>query len=416
MKSSTYETHTLSNGLRVICLPADSPVVYCGYALAAGTRHERSGEEGLAHFVEHTTFKGTQRRRASQISAGLERVGGDLNAFTQKETTTYYAALLKEHLPKAVDLLTDIVFHSTYPDDELEREKEVVCDEIESYNDSPAELIFDDFENLIFAGHPLGHSILGTAESVRRFSPTDAQRFVGERYRPENAVFFAYGDIRFSRLVRLLERQFEKYPLSSKNANFIDKTPAIEVLSTAAGTTITRERGTHQAHVMMGCHAYDVHHALRIPLYLLNNILGGPGMSSRLNVALRERRGLVYTVDSSMVCYGDAGMWAIYFGCDPSDVQRCLKQVRRELERLMEKPLSEALLRAAKRQLKGQIGVGCDNHEQFALDFGRGFLHHSGENSIETLCRKVDEVTAEQLLSVARELFDDRRLTTLIYK
>jgi len=410
-----YNTHTLPNGLRIIHLPTQSPVAYCGYALAAGTRHEAAGEEGLAHFVEHATFKGTRRRRATGISAALERVGGDLNAFTQKETTTYHAAVLREHLPRAVDLLTDIVFHSVYPADELEREKEVVCEEIESYNDSPAELIFDDFENRLFAGHPLGHSILGSVESVRRFTADDACRFARRHYRPDNAVFFVSGDVSFARLVKMLERQFENSGKPSEIHDFIEKT-APSLLPPVTTEPIVVERGTHQAHVMTGCRAYDVHHELRLPLYLLNNVLGGPGMSSRLNVALRERRGLVYTVDSTMVSYGDAGLWAIYFGCDAKDVNRCLRLVRTELDRLADAPLSPQRLRAAKQQLKGQIGVACDNREQYALDFGRGCLHHSTENSMEELCQKIDAITAEQVLHVARSLMAPERLTTLIYR
>ena len=202
-----YNTYTLPNGLRVIHLPSASPVVYCGYEIAAGTRDEEPGEEGLAHFVEHVTFKGTARRRSMQILNTLERVGGDLNAFTQKEDTVYYAAILKEHLPKAVDVLTDIVFHSTYPQTEIDKEVEVICDEIESYNDSPAELIYDDFENILFEGHPLGHNILGNAERVRKFTTEDALRFARKYYRPENSIFFAYGDVEFEKLKKIIEKE-----------------------------------------------------------------------------------------------------------------------------------------------------------------------------------------------------------------
>ena len=195
-----YNTFTLDNGLRVIHLPSDSNVVYCGFQIAAGTRNEEAGEEGLAHFCEHMTFKGTQRRNAMRVLNELERVGGDINAFTNKEDTVFYAAVLREHLPKAVDLLTDIVFHSTYPQHEIDKEVEVICDEIESYNDSPAELIYDEFENLLFEGHPLGHNILGNAERVRKFTTEDALRFARKYYTPENSIFFAYGDVEFEKL------------------------------------------------------------------------------------------------------------------------------------------------------------------------------------------------------------------------
>ena len=310
-----YNTYTLSNGLRVIHLPSTSPVVYCGYEIAAGTRHEMPGDEGLAHFVEHVTFKGTERRSSLQILNTLERVGGDLNAFTVKEDTVFYAAILKEHLAKAVDVLTDIVFHSTYPQTEIDKEVEVICDEIESYNDTPAELIYDDFENILFEGHPLGHNILGSADRVRQFKTADALRFTRKFYRPENAIFFAYGNVDFGNLVKLLEKQALPQPLPTgrgeTHPQSLPKGGKSDVLSGSASNFIIREKQTHQAHVMIGNRAYDIHHPLRIPLYLLNNILGGPGMNARLNISLRERNGLVYTVDSSMVSYSDTGLWTV---------------------------------------------------------------------------------------------------------
>ena len=414
-----YNTYTLSNGLRVIHLPSDSPVVYCGYEIAAGTRNEEPGEEGLAHFVEHVTFKGTERRRSMQILNTLERVGGDLNAFTQKEDTVYYAAILKEHLPKAVDVLTDIVFHSIYPQTEIDKEVEVICDEIESYNDSPAELIYDDFENILFEGHPLGHNILGTAERVRRFTTEDALRFARKYYRPDNAIFFAYGDVDFEKLIKTLPLQTLPQPLPigrGVDTLGVDESNGSLPLGRAGGGSIELTKGTHQAHVMMGTRAYDIHHPLRIPLYLLNNLLGGPGMNARLNISLRERNGLVYTVESTMVSYGDTGLWGVYFGCDPHDVKRCLRLVRHELNKIIEKPLTDAQLNAAKRQLKGQIGIACDNREQFALDFGKSFLHYGWEKDITSLYAQIDEVTAAQIQQVARELMGEERITTLIYK
>ena len=407
-----YNTYTLSNGLRVIHLPSASPVVYCGYEIAAGTRDEQPGEEGLAHFVEHVTFKGTARRSSLQILNTLERVGGDLNAFTQKEDTVYYAAILKEHLPKAVDVLTDIVFHSTYPQTEIDKEVEVICDEIESYNDSPAELIYDDFENILFEGHPLGHNILGNAERVRKFTTEDALRFARKYYTPENSIFFAYGDVEFEKLVRLLEKEER----GEKGEERGERKEEREMLSGSASNFIIREKQTHQAHVMLGTRGYDIHHPLRIPLYLLNNLLGGPGMNARLNISLRERNGLVYTVESTMVSYGDTGLWGVYFGCDPHDVKRCLRLVRCELDKIIEKSLTDSQLKAAKRQLKGQIGIACDNREQFALDFGKSFLHYGWEKDITSLYSQIEEVTAEQIQQVARELMSEDRITTLIYK
>lgn len=418
-----YNTTTLSNGLRIIHRPSDSPVVYCGYQIGAGSRDEAPGEEGLAHFCEHVTFKGTDHRRAWNILNCLESVGGDLNAFTNKEDTCYYAAILKEHVGRAVDVLSDIVFHSTYPQAEIDKEVEVICDEIESYNDSPAELIYDDFENAVFHGHPLGHNILGTAENVRRFTTADAFRFTRRHYRPDNAIFFAYGDVDFQRLVRLIKAsQKLTQPAPKSTGTAAEDKGSAKVISPlpsgegAGGEAIVIDRGTHQAHVMLGARAYSVHDERRMSLYLLNNLLGGPGMNARLNVVLREHRGLVYTVESSMVNYSDTGLWCTYFGCDPKDVYRCLHLVRRELDRLMTTPLTPTRLRAAKKQLKGQIGVACDNRENFALDFGKSFLHYGWERDITSLYEHIDAVTAESVQQVAREIFAPERMTTLIYE
>ena len=420
-----YNTYTLDNGLRIIHLPSDSKVVYCGYQINAGTRNEEPGEEGLAHFCEHVTFKGTERRKAWHILNCLESVGGDLNAYTNKEGTVYYSAILKEHIARAVDLLTDIVFHSVYPQAEIDKEVEVICDEIESYNDSPAELIYDEFENIIFKGSPLGHNILGTAEQVRSFKTEDALRFTRKLYRPDNAIFFAYGDIDFKKLVRLLKKSFlseerrvksEKFNSPKAQTQFNIQHSTFNTQHSFEGQTIVMQKNTHQAHVMIGTRAYDVNDDRRMPLYLLNNMLGGPGMNAKLNLALREHNGLVYTVESTMVSYGDTGTWSIYFGCDEHDVKRCLRLVRKELDKFMQKPLSDAQLKAAKKQIKGQIGVACDNRENFALDFGKSFLHYGWEKNVDRLYEQVDEITTAQIQAVAQELFDKDRLTTLIFK
>ena len=439
-----YNTHTLDNGLRIIHLPSDSKVVYCGYQINAGTRNEEPGEEGLAHFCEHVTFKGTERRKAWHILNCLESVGGDLNAYTNKEGTVYYSAILKEHIARAVDLLSDIVFHSVYPQAEIDKEVEVICDEIESYNDSPAELIYDEFENILFKGSSLGHNILGTAEQVRSFTTEDALRFTRKLYRPDNAIFFAYGDIDFKKLVKLVGRaladddsgklaagilpQISQITQISRDENPVATEKSVSSVKSVgpnnypsvgeeiAGQTIVMQKNTHQAHVMIGTRAYDVNDDRRMPLYLLNNILGGPGMNAKLNLALREHNGLVYTVESTMVAYGDTGTWSIYFGCDEHDIKRCLRLVRKELDRMMEKPLSDSQLKAAKKQIKGQIGVACDNRENFALDFGKSFLHYGWEKNVDCLYEQVEAITSQQIQDVARELFDKDRLITLIFK
>lgn len=408
-----YNTHTLANGLRIIHLPSAQPVVYCGYAVGAGTRDEELGrEEGMAHFCEHITFKGTERRSSMQILGHLESVGGDLNAFTNKEETVYHAAVLKDNIGRAVDLLTDIVFHSTYPQAEIDKEVEVIVDEIESYNDSPAELVYDLFENAVFSGHPLGHNILGTAEKLRRYTTADALRFTRRYYRPDNSVFFAYGDVDFARLVRLLERA----NTVAADEVCCDCKQSAATLPPYVAQHIEHHMDTHLAHVMVGTRAYDVHDERRIALYLLNNILGGPGMTARLNVSLRERNALVYTVESMAQSYSDTGLWAVYFGCDPKNVNRCLRLIRRELDKVMQRPLSDAQLRAAKRQIRGQIGIACDSRESFALDFAKSYLHYGWKKDVTALCERIDALTAADLQRVAQDLFAEECLTSLVVK
>ena len=410
-----YNTHTLANGLRVIHLDSQSPVVYCGYAVAAGTRDEQPGFEGMAHFCEHITFKGTQRRRAINILNYLETVGGDLNAFTNKEETVYHAAVLRDNVDRAVDLLTDIVFHSTYPQAEIDKEVEVIVDEIESYNDSPSELVYDLFENAIFRGHPLGHNILGTAERLRTYTTADAVRFTSRLYRPDNAVFFAYGNISFSRLVHLLEKAHAQ--ASSAAAIMPQATMSLPTgsvpLPPYQAQHITHHMDTHLAHVMIGCRAYDVHDNRRIALYLLNNILGGPGMTARLNLSLRERNALVYTVESMMQSYSDTGLWAVYFGCDPKNVSRCLRLIRHELDTMIAKPISESRLRAAKKQIRGQIGIACDSRESFALDFAKSYLHYGWKKDVSALFERIDTLTAADLQQVAADIFNADNITRL---
>ena len=425
-----YQTTTLGSGMRVIHLPSPSAVIYCGIAVKAGSRHEQEGQEGLAHFCEHLSFKGTPRRSAVQIINAIEGVGGELNAFTNKEDTVYYCAIQKNHLRRAVDVLTDIVFNSDYPQHEIEKECEVVCDEIESYEDSPSELIFDEFENILFAGHPLGHNILGTAERVRSYTHDDVSRFSRQWYTPANSIFFASGDIDFRRLVRMLEEPTPCPSLGegSSQDSFGDKLTKQSPLplggagggpvggAASGGGLFISHRGTHQAHVMMGGTAFAVSDSRRWALYLLNNILGGPGLNSRLNLSLRERHGLVYTVDSSMVSYGDTGAWSVYFGCDPGDTDRCRRLVRRELDRLMEKPLTKTQLAAAKRQLQGQLAIAADSREQFALDFAKNFLHTGKMRDLTDIMAHIDALTADDLQQVAQQLFHPDRVTTLFYE
>lgn len=410
----TYETTTLPCGLRIICAPSCSHVAYCGVAVDAGTRDEWEGESGMAHFTEHLSFKGTERRRSWHIINSMESVGGDLNAYTGKEETVYYTTFLKEHFGKAIDILLDITLHSTFPQNEMDKEVEVVVEEIESYNDSPSELIYDDFESLLFDGHPLGRSILGDAKLLRKQKSKDVACFVHRLYRPERMVLFLYGDVSLEKIVREVEKNLARYPLPSyTSASVLRSTPPS---STGKIGTRRMEKDTHQTHVMMGTLSYGAVHPNYLSLFLLNNILGGPGMSSRLNIALRERNGLVYTVESSLVGYTDTGMWSVYFGCDQKDADRCIRLVQKELATLAETPLSAAKLRNAKRQIQGQIGISWDNGESVAIGMGKRLLHYGTTLTCAQLCEKIEALTSEQLWNTAREIFDLEKMATLIYQ
>lgn len=405
-----YNTFILPNGLRIIHTPSMTNVTYCGFAVDAGTRDELPDEQGMAHFVEHLIFKGTRKRRAWHILNRMENVGGDLNAYTNKEETVIYSAFLKEHFARAVELLTDIVFHSTFPEHEIAKEVEVIIDEIQSYEDSPAELIFDDFEELIFPEHPLGRNILGKPEQLRHFGSQDALRFTGRYYRPANMVFFVQSDIDFKRIVRTVEKAMAEIPFS-----------AVEGYQRQAPLPyqpqqLTLHKDTHQAHVMIGGRGYNAYDERRTGLYLLNNILGGPGMNSRLNVSLREKRGLVYTVESNLTAYTDTGTFCIYFGCDQEDTDYCAELVHKELRKLRDHALTSSQLHAAKKQIIGQIGVASDNFENNALDMAKCFLHYKRYEEKEEVFQRIESLTATELLEIANEMFSENYLSTLIYQ
>lgn len=404
---------TLSNGLRVIHEASASEVVYCGYVVCAGTRHEDEADTGMAHFIEHMSFKGTHRRRAFHIINGLERVGGDLNAFTNKQETVYCATVLRQDFERAADLLTDIVFGSTYPQREIDKEVEVICDEIDSYKDSPAEIIFDEFEAMLFKAQPLGRDILGSAERLRSYTTADALRFAEKYYRPENAIFYVYGQVDFDRAVRVLEKNFR---LVAPRPDLSAPLPAALACHCCEGETRVVEKGTHQAHVLLGAPAFGGNDQRRFAMLLLNNLLGGPGMNSRLNLSLREKAGLVYSVDSYLNTYPDTGFWNVYFGCDIHDVERCRKLVVRELQKLYDRPLTDSQLTIAKKQLKGQIGISCDNGEGYALALGKTFAHYNCQRRVENIFEEIDRLTPHTLQEVAAEVYNPERLTTLIYK
>lgn len=404
-----YNIHTLSNGLRIIHEPSSSKVAYCGFAVDAGTRDEAENEQGMAHFVEHLIFKGTRKRKAWHILNRMENVGGDLNAYTNKEETVIYSAFLTEHFGRALELLADIVFHSTFPQNEIEKETEVIIDEIQSYEDTPSELIFDDFEDMIFRNHPLGRNILGRPDLLKKFRSEDAMAFTSRFYQPSNMVFFVLGDFNFQKIVRQVEKLLVDLPLVT-----VENQRTIPPLYVPEQLVVHKE--THQAHVMIGSRGYNAYDDKRTALYLLNNILGGPGMNSRLNVSLRERRGLVYTVESNLTSYTDTGAFCIYFGTDPEDVDTCLKLTYKELKRMRDVKMTSSQLMAAKKQLIGQIGGASDNNENNALGMAKTFLHYNKYESSESVFRRIEALTAEGLLEVANEMFAEEYLSTLIYR
>lgn len=410
IKMHNYHTFTLPCGLRVILSPCPSQAVYCGIAVDAGTRDEGDKESGLAHFTEHMSFKGTTRRRSWHISQRMEAVGGDLNAFTGKEETVYYATSPKAYVARAIDVLFDVVLHSTYPQAEMDKEVEVVVAEIESYNDSPAELIYDEFEERLFRGHPLGRNILGQETDLRQHRTADMQRFVRRNYHLSDMTFFLQGDVPESQVLRLLERAVDgcvDSGLHRPERQGLSDVPYVPFCDTL-------QCDTHQRHVMLGGRGLgggDPHH---LALFFLNNILGGPAMSSRLNQLLRERHGLVYTVESTLTTYTDTGVWAVYFGCAPEDLKRCLRLTHGAIQQLVDAPLTPLQLSRAKQQLLGQLEISHDGYENNAIAMGKRFLHYNRTLSPSELNERIAALTAEELLSTAQLVFDPSRLSTLV--
>ena len=412
------QSFLLDNGLRVLLAPSSTNVVYAGIAVAAGTRDELPGESGMAHFVEHMSFKGTRRLTSMQILNRMDSVGGDLNAYTGKEETVYYSVFLREHLRRALPLLMDIVFNSTYPQTELEKEREVVIDEIDSYLDTPAEQIYDDFEAKLFAGHPLGRNILGDAERLRQYTTTDLKAFVSRTYKMEKAVLFVKGNVTEKEVMRIVKGPPLTLPVREGVVSY--ENCEADACSDHSAPSLTGRAGggspLHQSHVMLGARSYAMTDPRHIGIALLSNLLGGPAMSSRLSLALRERTGLVYTVESNVNAYTDTGVWSVYFGCDHADVQRCLRLVRRELHRLTDKPLSQRTLDAARRQIKGQMAIAADNSENAALSMAKLFLHTNRTYSLDERFAQLDALTPDVLHAIACDVLDPDRLTTLVFQ
>jgi predicted Zn-dependent peptidase len=403
-----YQTHTFSNGIRLIYKPDPSVVTYCGMIINTGSRDEKEHEQGMAHFVEHLLFKGTEKRRSGHIINRLEDVGGELNAYTSKEETVVFATVLNEYSERAFELIADVVLHSTFPQKELEKEVVIVLDEIQSYQDNPSELIYDDFEEMIFAGHPLAHNILGKTELLEKYTSDDAISFVRQQYHPEEMLFYVLGDLDFKKLIRWGEKYFNSAAFKP-----VLKERYSPTLYTPSRQEITKN--THQVHFMLGNRCYDLHHPNRLAMHLLNNILGGPGMNSLLNLSLREKHGLVYTVDSSFQPFTDTGIWSVYFGCDAENAKRCEQLIHQALQKLREHKMPENSLKKYKLQLMGQMAIASEQKENLALSLGKSFLRYGKIDDLESIRTRIEAITAEQLKVIANEIFNPEMLSTLKY-
>lgn len=408
--SNPFSYLTLPSGLRVVYIRERSMVEYCGLAVKAGSRDESPSEFGLAHFVEHTIFKGTERRRAWHIINCMEAVGGELNAYTTKEETMVYSVFPTGNLSRAAELIFDLAANSRFPAGEIDKEREVVADEINSYLDTPSEAVFDDFEDLVFAGSSLGHNILGSVETVSRFTTDDCRRYLRRHYTPDNMVFFYSGQTPLSTVEKLVTRLSAMLPCDHDSDNHTQPHPTPP--PTPQFTT-TRDIDSHQAHTVIGARLPGMYEVDRQSLALLTNILGGPGMNSLLNVALRERRGLVYSVDASTAVFTDAGLFTVYFGCDPDDNDRCVKIALREMSRLAETPLTEQALSRAKKQFLGQLIVGSENREQAALGAARATLYYRHALTPAQVRDRVMQITPGRLLSLAQAIAASPSILTL---
>ncbi len=404
-----FDFFTLSNGLRVVHKQIDnSDVSHCGLLIDVGSRDEKDDEQGLAHFIEHCIFKGTGKRKAYHILSGLDAVGGELDAYTTKEETCIYASFLNKHYERAMELIADITFNSTFPAKEIEKEKEVIIDEIYSYQDSPAEQIFDDFEDMIFAGHPIGRNILGTVSSVNTLQQSHIKQFIKRTYSIDKMVFSSVGNIPLKTLQRLLEKHLS-LPFTQKASNGRKPFTGYRPIER------TVERDTYQTHCLMGTVAYKASDPKRRYLSLLNNILGGPAMNNRLSLTIREKFGFAYNIESSYTTYSDSGNFNIYFGTDHKHVNKTRALVLKELKKLRETPLGTRQLHQAKQQLIGQIALAQENKVNSMLAFGKSLLLYDTVDPLPVVYGKIEAITATHLLDVANEILTEDRLSTLTY-
>lgn len=404
-----YFIHTLKNGIRLVHTPADNEVAYCGLLLNTGSRDELEPEHGIAHFIEHVIFKGTTNRKAYHILCRLDDVGGEINAYTTKEETAFYAGFLNQHYDRATELLADIIFHSTFPENELEKEREVIADEINSYKDNPSDQIFDDFEELIYPVHPIGRNILGTPETLQTFNEPLIRGFMARTYDTDQMVICSVGKIPFPRLTKMIEKYFgevESKTRKTERKPVLGYTPRQEI----------KQMNTFQAHCVMGNIAYPSMDPRRMNLILLNNLLGGQGLNSRLNLSLREKHGYAYNVESTYTPYIDTGVLTIYFGTDPEKLNKSINLVHKELEKLRTRKLGVLQLRRAKNQILGQIAMSTDNKENLLFTLGKSILLFNRYDSMEAIAKKIEEITADQLIDTANEVLDASQLSMLIFK
>ncbi len=395
-----FHTYRLPNGIRGIHRQVKGAVAHCALVVDAGSRDEHPGEYGLAHFTEHAFFKGTQRRRAWQVNCRLENLGGELNAFTTKEDTTIHATTLRSDFPKAAELIADVAFHSTFPERELAREREVIADEINTYKDSPADMIYDTFEDMLFAGSELGHNILGRKAALARYDGDAIRRFTARTHTTDRMVFASIGNFTARTAEAVARRFFGDEPATTRA--FARTAPA--------ATEPFRKRlckHTHQTHCILGCRAYGIGDERRLPLSLVVNILGGPSANSLLNTVVREKHGLSYNIEASYTPYGDAGIVAIYFSSDHHHADRCIELIEEQLHRLSSEPLTARRLSMAKRQFIAQLAISSENNESYMLGAGKSLLVHDEMDTMAQVYAKIRALTAEQLLAAARETFAD---------
>ncbi|HEY1060202.1 MAG TPA: pitrilysin family protein [Daejeonella sp.] len=403
-----YQVHQLQNGIRILHKPSPSNISHACIIINAGSRDENPSKDGLAHFIEHLLFKQTEKRNTNQILNRLELVGGDLNAYTTKEYTCIHASFLKPHLERSLDLFEDIVFHSVFPEEEMKKEKEVILDEISSYQDQPDEAINDDFEDLLFEGHPLGRNILGTPLTVQSFTKKDIVDFHKANYRTDEIVIGIYGDYDLKTIIRLSEKLFGEIP-----ANLPQRTR--EKTGAYYAKKLVFSKPINQTHCVIGNRSYSMHHKHKTAFLLLNNLLGGTGMSSRLNLEIREKYGIAYTIESNYTPMSDTGIFSIYFGTDTEKTERALKLVEKELKKLREQKLGPVQLRQAKDKFIGQIALGEENRMGLLISMSKSLLDYSRVDSLEEIFAKINAVSDSQLLEIANEMFDPKELSSMIF-